>query len=298
MCSDEDIRACKSYIADKKVPLVADIQFDYRLAIKCSDIGFDKVRINPGNIGSKDGVRELVAACKANGTPIRIGVNGGSLEAGVGDGAKALTKSALQNVALLEEFGFNDIVVSAKSSSVPVMVEANRLLFASCPYPLHLGVTESGDVEDGTVKSAIGIGSLLISGIGDTIRVSLSGDPVSEVFAARNILRAAGLDKNYCEVISCPTCSRCNYDLFGTVKQVKELVKDVSVPFKVAVMGCVVNGPGEAKGADCGVAGGKDKAVLFLHGKVVKTVDHKDILPELGALISKALENKIERTVF
>ncbi len=299
VCSNEEVEACKKYIAFSKVPLVADIQFDYKLAVMCSDIGFGKVRINPGNIGSEKGVRELVSACKANSTPIRIGVNGGSLENGLNEnGAKALAESALKNVAMLNKFGFYDIVISAKSSDVRIMVDANRIISKECDYPLHLGVTESGDISDGTVKSAIGIGSLLLDGIGDTIRVSLSSDPVDEVSAARSILRAVGLDKNYCEVISCPTCSRCGYDLFEVVRQVKELVSDINVPLKVAVMGCVVNGPGEAKNADCGVAGGgKGKAVLFSRGKIIKTVTKDEILPELSKLISSlSLEKKIERT--
>lgn len=298
--TDEEVEACKSYIAGAKVPLIADIQFDYKLAIKCSDIGFDKVRINPGNIGSEKGVAELVAACKANHTAIRVGVNGGSLQSGLtGSGAAALAESALGSVAMLEKHGFYDIVVSAKSSDIKTMVEAYKILHGSCDYPLHLGVTESGDIADGTLKSAIGIGALLLEGIGDTIRVSLSGDPVSEVYAARNILRATGLDKNYCEVISCPTCSRCGYDLFSVVREVKNFVGDIDVPLKVAVMGCVVNGPGEAKDADCGVAGGKDRAVLFCGGKIVATVNQSEILPELKKLITSVLEKKrIERAVF
>ncbi len=287
VCGDEDVNACKQYIKNFDIPLVADIQFDYRLAIKCSDIGFGKVRINPGNIGDEDKVRELVAACKANHTPLRIGVNGGSLEKNVGSGAEALAKSALKNVALLEKFGFNDIVISVKSSDVVTMIQANRLVGKECDYPLHLGVTESGDVETGTIKSSIGIGSLLADGIGDTIRVSLSGDPVAEVVAAKNILRAVGLDKNYCEIISCPTCSRCGYDLGSVVRAVREATNDVDFPLKIAVMGCVVNGPGEAKSADLGVAGGGDKAVLFRKGEIFKTIPMGDILPELNKLIAE-----------
>lgn len=290
VCSDEEVEVCKRYVADFEVPLVADIQFDYRLAIKCSDIGMSKVRINPGNIGSENGVRELVAACKANRTPIRIGVNGGSLEKDLGvSGAEALAKSALDNVALLEKFGFNDIVVSAKSSDVRTMIRANRLIAGSCDYPLHLGVTESGDVDGGTLKSAIGIGALLADDIGDTIRVSLSGDPVLEVAAAKKILRAAGVDKNYCEIISCPTCSRCAYDLFGVVNKVKKLTEGVRKPLKVAIMGCVVNGPGEAKDADCGVAGGGNKAVLFKKGEIIGSVPMEDIYDALKKLIGETI---------
>ena len=287
VCSEAEVEVSKRYIDRFSVPLVADIQFDYRLAIRCSEIGFSKVRINPGNIGSEDGVKKLVDVCKANGTPIRIGVNGGSLEKEVnGSGAEALADSALKNVALLEKFGFYNTIISVKSSDVRTMIEANRIISTKCDYPLHLGVTESGDVDAGTIKSAIGIGALLADGIGDTIRVSLSGDPVSEVYAARNILRAIGLDKNYCEIISCPTCSRCSYDLAAVVGEVKEFTANIDKPLKVAIMGCVVNGPGEAKNADCGVAGGVDKAVLFKKGEVIKTIPTSDILIELKKLIS------------
>lgn len=287
VCSDKDIEACKKYISMFDVPLVADIQFDYHLAVKCSDIGFGKVRINPGNIGSEKGVSELIAACKTNGTPIRIGVNGGSLEKNVNMGkAEALAESALKNVALLEKHGFNDIVISVKSSDVRTMIEANRIVSSKCGYPLHIGVTESGDVSAGTLKSAIGIGALLVDGIGDTVRVSLTGDPVNEVKAARDILRASGVDKNYCEIISCPTCSRCSYDLAKVVSEIREFTKDVSEPLKIAIMGCVVNGPGEAKDADCGVAGGADKAVLFKNGEIIKTIDSTQITSELKDLIS------------
>ena len=293
VCSSEEVEVCKRYIDKFNVPLVADIQFDYKLAIRCSEIGFSKVRINPGNIGSEAGVKKLVDVCKANGTPIRIGVNGGSLEKEVhGSGAEALAESALKNVALLEKFGFYDTIISVKSSDVRTMIEANRIISSKCDYPLHLGVTESGDVDAGTLKSAIGIGALLADGIGDTIRVSLSGDPINEVYAARNILRAVGLDKNYCEIISCPTCSRCSYDLAAVVSEVREFTMDFNSPLKVAVMGCVVNGPGEAKNADCGVAGGKDKAVLFKKGQIIKTIPTTDILFELKKLISQLTGDK------
>ncbi len=288
VCSEEEVKACKEYIRLYDVPLVADIQFDSKLAIMCSDIGFAKVRINPGNIGGEDRVRELVKACKANHTPIRIGVNGGSLEKNLsGTKAEALAQSALKNVALLEKYGFYDIIVSAKSSDVVTMIEANRIISKECDYPLHLGVTESGDVNTGTVKSAIGIGALLADGIGDTIRVSLSGDPVSEVLAAKDILRAVGLDKNYCEIISCPTCSRCGYDLASVVEEVRKEAEDITSPLKIAVMGCVVNGPGEAKDADFGVAGGGDRAVLFKKGEIYKTIPMSDIVPELKKLIAE-----------
>lgn len=291
--SDAEVEACKQYIKSFDVPLVADIQFDHRLAVACSDIGFAKVRINPGNIGGDEGVKRVVQACKANRTAIRVGVNGGSLEGGViGGGAQALAASALSSVNKVRAYGFDDIVISVKSSDVRTMIEANRIVSKACDYPLHLGVTESGDVESGTLKSAIGIGALLAMGIGDTIRVSLSGDPVEEIKAARNILRSVGLDKNFCELISCPTCSRCSYDLEGTVRELRRFTDGITVPLKVAVMGCVVNGPGEAKNADCGVAGGKDKAVLFCKGEIVKTVPQSDILPEIKGLITKILAEK------
>lgn len=293
VCTNEEVDVCKRYIANFDIPLVADIQFDHRLAVRCSEIGFSKVRINPGNIGGEDCVKRVVDACKANRTVIRVGVNGGSLENGIiGGGADALAASALKGVELVNKYGFDDIIVSVKSSEVKTMIQANRIIASKCDYPLHLGVTESGDVCDGTLKSAIGIGSLLCDGIGDTIRVSLSGDPVSEVLAARNILRSISLDKNYCEIVSCPTCSRCSYDLESAVREIKQFTKDVAQPLKVAIMGCVVNGPGEAKNADLGVAGGKDKAVLFAKGEVIKTINQSDIVSELKNLITKFLSEK------
>lgn len=289
----EEVEACKKIVDAFSVPLVADIQFDYKLAVLCSEIGFAKVRINPGYLGDENKVKAVVAACKANGTAIRVGVNGGSLEKGVAIGdARQIADSALKSVALLEKFGFNDTIISVKSSDVKTMIEANRIISKSCDYPLHLGVTESGDVSDGTLKSAVGIGSLLCDGIGDTIRVSLSGDPLNEVHAAKNILRSIGLDKNYCEVISCPTCSRCSYDLASTVRQIKEFTSSVTVPLKVAVMGCAVNGPGEAKNADCGVAGGSGNAVLFAHGQILKTVPSEQIVFSLKELITQILSEK------
>lgn len=291
--SEQEIEACKRYIKEFDIPLVADIQFDYRLAVKCSEIGFSKVRINPGNIGSEQCVKKVVDACKANGTVIRVGVNGGSLEGGIAlEGADALAVSALKSVELVSKYGFDDIVISVKSSDVKTMIQANRIIASRCDYPLHLGVTESGDVSDGTLKSAIGIGSLLCDGIGDTIRVSLSGDPINEVIAARNILRSIRLDKSFCEIVSCPTCSRCSYDLESVVKEIKQFTKDVTDPLKVAIMGCVVNGPGEAKNADFGVAGGKDKAVIFAKGEIIKTIEQKEIVTELKNLITKFLMEK------
>ncbi|MCM1367456.1 MAG: flavodoxin-dependent (E)-4-hydroxy-3-methylbut-2-enyl-diphosphate synthase [Roseburia sp.] len=288
--SDDEVRSCTKIIGKTDMPLVADIQFDYRLAVKCCEIGFDKIRFNPGNIGDESKVKILVDACKAHGVPIRIGVNTGSLEKDLigKPPSDALVESALRNVRLLEKFGFYDTVISVKSSDVKTTVDAYRKLSNSVDYPLHLGVTESGTDLRGIVRSAIGIGSLLADGIGDTVRVSLSGDPVKEVEAARLILQEAGVDRNYCEIISCPTCSRCKYDLKSTVDALKDATKHITVPIKVAVMGCVVNGPGEARDADFGVAGGgADKVALFIKGKVVKTIDSSQILPELMKLIEQ-----------
>ena len=287
---DKEVELCREYIKYSKMPLVADIQYDYRLAIGCSDVGFAKVRFNPGNIGSEQNVASLVSACKANNTAIRIGVNGGSLQKdllSVDDKAEALALSALRQVEILQKYDFTDIVISAKSSDVLTTVRANRLLRERCEYPLHIGVTESGDVADGTINSAIGIGTLLLDGIGDTIRVSLSGEPVEEVYAAKKILRAVGLRNDYVRIVSCPTCSRCEYDLFNTVKVIKEYAANYKKPLKVAIMGCLVNGPGEAADADFGIAGGKDKAALFVGGKVIKIIKHEEIIPLLKRLIDE-----------
>ena len=290
-----EVEACKPLIGKFSMPLVADIQFDYRLAIECVEIGFDKIRFNPGNIGDEGKVKNLVSACKKRGVPIRIGVNTGSLEKefkSIEDKSAALTKSALKHVRLLEKCGFNDIVISVKSSDVKTTVDAYKKLAAVVDYPLHVGVTEAGTDERGVIRSAIGIGSLLVNGIGDTIRVSLSGDPVKEVEAARLILQEAGIEKNYCQVVSCPTCSRCKYDLKSTVDALKEATKDITVPVKVAVMGCVVNGPGEAQDADFGVCGGgEDKAALFIGGKIVKSIAMNDIIPELMKLINEKVKS-------
>lgn len=291
--SAEEAEACKALIGKFDMPLVADIQFDYRIAVACCEIGFDKIRFNPGNIGDESKVKLLVDACKAHGVPIRIGVNTGSLEDEFKSLKKsdALVSSALKHVRLLEKFGFYDIVLSVKSSDVKTTVDAYRKLHSSVDYPLHLGVTESGADERGTVRSAIGIGSLLVDGIGDTIRVSLTGDPVNEVRAARLILQESGVDKNYCEIISCPTCSRCKYDLKSVVDELKAATADIKKRVKVAVMGCVVNGPGEAKDADFGVAGGGNgKAALFVKGQVVQTIDTQDIVPQLLRLIDERVK--------
>ncbi len=292
---EKDLACSKKLLAEfKDVPLVADIQFDYRIAVKCCDIGFDKVRINPGNIGGSDKVKAVVDACKANGTAIRVGVNSGSVEKEFaekyGRSARALFESAMKGVSLIERYGFDDIVISAKSSDVATMIETYRLLNDACDYPLHIGVTESGGVGMGNVKSAIGIGSLLADGIGNTIRVSLTGNPVNEVYAALDILKALKL-RNYCEIVSCPTCSRCRYDMSALVNEVETLVKGVDKRLKIAVMGCVVNGPGEASDADIGIAGGDGRAVIFEKGKVLATLEYEQAVAKFKQMVGELIAN-------
>lgn len=272
------------------IPLVADIHFDYRLAVLAIENGIDKLRINPGNIGSDEKVEIVVKKAMEKGIPIRIGVNSGSLEKTILEKygkptADAMVESALYHMKLLEKFNFTDIIISLKSSNVKMMVEAYRKLAKLCNYPLHLGVTEAGTAFQGTVKSAIGIGALLVDGIGDTIRVSLTEDPVEEIKVAKEILKVLGLREVGVEIISCPTCGRTEIDLIGLAHQVEEEFEKVDKKIKIAVMGCVVNGPGEAKEADYGVAGGKGVGVLFKKGKIVKKVDEGDILKELKKLI-------------
>ncbi len=295
--SDKEAEKAKAYIGKFDMPLVADIQFDYRLAVKCCEIGFDKIRFNPGNIGDENKVKILVDAAKAHSVPIRIGVNTGSLEEEFKSlrPSDALVSSAIKHVKLLEKFGFYDIVLSVKSSNVKTMVDAYRKLSRTVDYPLHIGVTESGADERGLVRSAVGIGALLVDGIGDTLRVSLSGDPVKEVAAAKLILQESGVDKNYCEIISCPTCSRCKYDLKSIVDELKTKTSNIATPVKIAVMGCVVNGPGEAADADFGCAGGgaSGKAAIFVHGKVVKSVEYDNVLPELLRLTEEKIKGRL-----
>ncbi len=321
------------------IPLVADIHFDYRLALECVAAGCDKVRINPGNIGGEDRVKAVADACRQKGIPIRIGVNGGSLEKpilagcdkvrinpgniggedrvkavadacrqkgipiriGVNGGSlekpilakyggvtpEALVESAFGHIRLLEKFDFTDICVSLKSSSVRTTMAAYRLMNRESDYPLHLGVTETGTLRMGTLKSAVGIGGLLAMGIGDTMRVSLSTDPVEEVYAARDILKAAGVRKEGPELVSCPTCGRTRIDLIGLATQVEERLKAVDKPITVAVMGCVVNGPGEASAADVGIAGGNGEGLLFRKGEIVKKVPQEALVDELFALIEE-----------
>lgn len=289
-----DMEAIKLIPAIKekvKIPLVADIHFDYRLALAAADAGIDKIRINPGNIGDIDRVKQVAVTCANKNIPIRIGVNSGSLEKEIlerygSPTPEALVESALGHVKLLERFDFDSIVISIKSSNVKNMIDSYRLAALKCSYPLHLGVTEAGTERMGIIKSSVGIGSLLCDEIGETIRVSLTGDPVSEVYAAKDILKAVGKGSGV-EIISCPTCGRTRIDLVKAAKQVEDAVKDIDKNIKVAIMGCVVNGPGEAKEADIGIAGGDKCAVLFKKGEIIKKINEEDILPELMKEIEK-----------
>ena len=274
------------------IPLVADIHFDYRLAVECAAAGVDKIRINPGNIGDSSRVKAVVQACQSRNIPIRIGVNGGSLEKEIlekygSPTPEALCESAFSHIRLLNRFDFDDIVVSIKSSQVPIMVSSYRRMAELCDYPLHLGVTEAGSERMGLIKSAAGIGSLLLDGIGATIRVSLTADPVREVYAAQDILKALGLHDGGAEVISCPTCGRTRIALIPLAEQVEEALRGCKKKIKVAVMGCVVNGPGEAREADIGIAGGDGCAVLFKKGEILRRIPEQDILKELLAEIEQ-----------
>ena len=282
-------RALPSIRKNCKLPLVADIQFDYKLALSAVEAGFDKIRINPGNIGSKEKVKLVADACKANGVPIRIGVNSGSLEKDLlekfGRTPQALCESAMRHVRMLEDVNFDDICISIKSSDVADTVAAYRLMSEKTAYPLHLGVTETGTPYMGIIKSAAGIGSLLLDGIGSTIRVSLTADPLEEVKAGLAILKGLGIRRDGVNIISCPTCGRTNIDLIGTANKVEELLKDFKKPLTVAVMGCVVNGPGEAREADYGLAGGFGEGVLFKNGEIVKKVPEESLAQALFELI-------------
>lgn len=267
------------------IPLVADIHFDYRLALECVRQGIDKIRINPGNIGDDDRVKAVVDACQRKNIPIRIGVNGGSLEKHIlakygAPTPEAMVESALYHVRLLEKFDFNNIVISIKNSNVPRMMEAYRQLSAVTDYPLHVGVTEAGTYQMGLLKSGMGIGGMLLEGIGDTIRVSLAAEPEKEVEAGYNILRAVGFPVAGPEVITCPTCGRTQYPCTEIANEVEKRLQGCKKSIKVAVMGCVVNGPGEAREADIGIAGGKGEAVLFIHGKPIKKLTGDNILDQ------------------
>lgn len=295
-----DVEAAETvyYLKDNgvSIPVVADIHFDYRVAIRCAELGVDKIRINPGNIGDDDRVRAVCDACRERNIPIRIGVNGGSLEKHIlakygSPTPEALCESAMYHVGLLEKFGFYDTVISMKISDPYKMIAANKLLADRCDYPLHLGVTEAGARERGLLKSAVGIGSLLCDGIGDTIRVSLTDDPVKEISAARSILQAVGVEgQSGLDIVSCPTCGRTKIDLIPLVAEFEEAAKRegiLDLPIKVAIMGCVVNGPGEAREADIGIAGGKGEAVLIRKGEIVRKIAEEDIVDTLIGEIKK-----------
>ena len=288
-----DMAAAKAVGAIKSrihIPLVADIHFDYRLALECVAQGADKIRINPGNIGAEERVKAVADACRAEKIPIRIGVNGGSLEKELrqkygGVTAEALAESAMGHVALLNKFDFDDICISVKCSSVPVTMAAYRLLSERCAYPLHLGVTEAGTPSMGVVKSAMGIGGLLCLGIGDTLRVTLTADPVEEIYAAKKILRSAGLRQDGPNLIACPTCGRTNIDLIPMAEEVERRLMGCTKPITVAVMGCAVNGPGEAASADVGIAGGRGEGLLFRKGQVIRKVPQDQLVDALMAEI-------------
>ncbi len=288
-CAVPTMEAVEALAEIKKgitIPLVADIHFDYRLAIAAMEHGADKIRINPGNIGSKDRVQAVIDVAKARGIPIRVGVNSGSLEKELvekyhGVTAEGIVESALDKVRMIEELGYDNLVISIKSSDVLMCVRAHELIAGQTDYPLHVGITESGTITSGNIKSAIGLGMILGQGIGDTIRVSLTGDPLEEIKSAKIILRTLGLRKSGIEVVSCPTCGRTQIDLIGLANQVENMVSDIPLNLKVAVMGCVVNGPGEAKEADIGIAGGIGEGLIIKHGEIYKKVKEDELLPAL-----------------
>ena len=294
-------KAIKDIKERAMIPLIADIHFDYRLALQAIDSGIDGLRINPGNIGSIDNVIKVVEKAKPKLIPIRIGVNAGSLPQHVLDAhgghptADGMVDTALEHIRILESLEYDQIKVSIKATDVPLMIEAYRKLSSKIPYPLHLGVTEAGTIKQGTIKSAIGIGTLLADGIGDTIRVSLTGDPIHEVEVAKTILSSLELRTFGATMISCPTCGRCQVNLFNMADIVEERLKAIKAPIRVAVMGCVVNGPGEAREADFGIAGGKGQGIIFRKGKVLKTVPEQELVDTLFAEIDQyllTLENK------
>ncbi len=279
----ESAEALAEIVKGSPIPVVADIHFNHIFALKAIETGVAKVRINPGNIGSKERIKQVLRSAKERGIPIRIGVNSGSLEKDLLEKygyptAEALFESAMRHVEICEEFGFSDIVISVKSTDVRLMIEAYRLIASKTDYPLHLGVTEAGPFFTGTVKSAVGIGTLLVEGIGDTIRVSLTDDPVKEVEVGREILRSLGLASRNVEIIACPTCGRLEVDLFKIVNELQEKLRGVKKPVKVAILGCVVNGPGEASEADIGVACGKGVGILYRNGEVVRRVKEEEIV--------------------
>ena len=295
----EDAYAIKEIKKGIHIPLVADIHFDYRLALIAIESGIDKVRINPGNIGSTEKVKAVVDACKEKHIPIRIGVNGGSLEKDIlekyGEPTpEGMVESAMKHVKILEDLDFHDIVISLKSSNTMLTIKAYELASKTFPYPLHVGVTEAGTALGGTIKSALGIGTLLYEGIGNTIRVSLSDDPVEEIKVAKILLKELGLLKGVPTLVSCPTCGRIQYDLIPIAKEMEDFLKDIHLDITVAIMGCAVNGPGEARHADIGIAGGVGEGLLIKHGEIVKRVKQEDMVQTLKDEILKMVEEKSE----
>lgn len=295
----EDAYAIKEIKKGIHIPLVADIHFDYKLALIAIESGIDKVRINPGNIGSIEKVKAVVDACKKKHIPIRIGVNGGSLEKDIlekyGEPTpEGMVESAMKHVKILEDLDFHDIVISLKSSNTMLTIKAYELASKTFPYPLHVGVTEAGTALGGTIKSALGIGTLLYEGIGNTIRVSLSDDPVEEIKVAKILLKELGLLKGVPTLVSCPTCGRIQYDLIPIAKEIEDFLKDIHLDITVAIMGCAVNGPGEARHADIGIAGGVGEGLLIKHGEIVKRVKQEDMVQTLKDEILKMVEEKSE----
>lgn len=295
----EDAYAIKEIKKGIHIPLVADIHFDYRLALIAIESGIDKVRINPGNIGSIEKVKAVVDACKEKHIPIRIGVNGGSLEKEILEKygeptSEGMVESAMKHVKILEDLDFHDIVISLKSSNTMLTIKAYELASKTFPYPLHVGVTEAGTALGGTIKSALGIGTLLYEGIGNTIRVSLSDDPVEEIKVAKILLKELGLLKGVPTLVSCPTCGRIQYDLIPIAKEMEDFLKDIHLDITVAIMGCAVNGPGEARHADIGIAGGVGEGLLIKHGEIVKRVKQEDMVQTLKDEILKMVEEKSE----
>jgi len=290
----EAAQAVGTIVRQSPIPVVADIHFDYRLALEVIRQGIDKLRLNPGNIGGRDRVEQVVKAAKERGIPIRIGVNSGSIEKGMlqdyGRTAEAMVASAEKHIQILNDLDFDDIVISLKASDVPTMLQAYRLMAARHPYPLHLGVTEAGTVFQGTIKSAIGIGALLAEGIGDTIRVSLTAPGEEEIRVAWQILKSLGLRQRGADIVACPTCGRLQFDMWPVVNELERRLATVAEPLHVAIMGCAVNGPGEAREADVGLAGGKNMGLIFRHGEIVRRVEQEDMVEELWKEIQSARE--------
>ena len=293
----EDAEALVAIKKQISLPLIADIHFDYRLALKALEAGVDGLRLNPGNIGKKEYVKAVVTAAKERNVPIRIGVNAGSLDQKIllkygGITAEGMVESALEHIRILEENNFDNIKISLKAHDVPLTIAAYKLMADTVNYPLHLGITEAGTIKSGIIKSAVGIGALLAQGIGDTFRISLTGDPLEEVKVANEILKALDLREYGPVMISCPTCGRCNIDLAKIANEVETLLANIKKPIKVAVMGCVVNGPGEAKSADVGIAGGKGQGLVFRHGEIVRTVSEEQLVAELFKEINKIVNEE------